>query len=213
MRYDAVLFDMDGTVMETAPGVINGFKYALNKLNIPFPDVPERLFLGPPLDYSLREYVLLPEKLIPEAVRQYRVYYNDIGIMECKVYEGVRELLELLNARGVKCLVASSKPEPFVNRILRSFGLDGLFFFAAGSDINGKWGTKEEVIKRALRLGEVKDASRCLMVGDRYYDINGAKALGIDSCGILWGYGVREEFEESGATYIVEKPKEIADII
>ena len=66
---------------------------------------------------------------------------------------------------------------------------------------------------RALRLGGVADASRCLMVGDRYYDIDGATALGIDSCGILWGYGVREEFEKSGATYIVEKPKEIPDLI
>lgn len=213
MKYDTLLFDMDGTVMETAPGVINGFKYALGQMGLSFPEVPERLFLGPPLDFSFREYVKLPEELIPEAVRQYRVYYNATGIMECEVYEGLRELLSALNEFGVKCLVASSKPEPFVNRILKEFGLDSFFFFAAGSDLGGKWGAKHEVIARALTEGKVADISRCLMVGDRSYDILGAKRIGMDSCGVLWGYGTREELEKFGADYIVERPMEVVGII
>lgn len=213
MKYDTLLFDMDGTVMETAPGVIKGFKYALSQMGLSFPDVPERFFMGPPLEYSFREFVKLPEERIAEAIRLYRVYYNATGIMECEVYEGLRELLGRLNELGVKCLVASSKPEPFVNRILKQFGLDGYFFFAAGSDLGGRWGEKHEVIARALEEGEVTDVSRCLMVGDRSYDIIGAKKMGMDSCGVLWGYGTREEFEESGAEYIAQKPMEVVDIL
>lgn len=213
MRYDTLLFDMDGTVMKTERGVIGGFRYALRELGRPFPPVPERLFMGPPLTFSFREYCDIPEELIDEAVRQYRVYYNAGGIMECEVYPGVGELLEKLTDRGVKCLIASSKPEIYVNRILEKFGIDRYFAFASGSDIGGKWGTKEEVITRALDMAGVTDASRCLMVGDRLYDVKGAAAFGMDSCGVTWGYGTREELFEAGATYVVDRAEEVPALI
>lgn len=214
MRYDTVLFDLDGTVSKTDPGVLNSVRYSLGVLGYPFPtDVPERLFMGPPLEFSFREYCHIPDELNAEAVRQYRVYYTDRGIYECELYPGIRELLERLRARGVKLLVASSKPEAFVRRILEKFGADGLFDFIGGADFEGKRSEKPEVIDYTLKMAGVTDVKRALMVGDRKYDILGARDFGMDSCGVLFGYGDCAELTEAGATYIVDNALDIERIV
>lgn len=212
MRYTTILFDMDGTVMETGPGVLNGIKYALKTLHCPFPAVPERLFLGPPLDFSFREYCQLPEEQIPEAIRLYRVYYAEKGIFECRPYPGITELLVHLRAKGARLLVASSKPELYIREILERFGLLQLFDFIGGADLEGKRGGKNEIIAYTLSSGGVADVNKALMVGDRKYDILGAKRFGLASCGVLFGYGDREELSAAGADYLVEEALEIEGI-
>ena len=213
MRYDTILFDFDGTVMETGPGVLNAVRYALGKLGCPFPAVPERLFMGPPLEFSFREYCRLPEAEISEAIRLYRVYYDETGLYECDLYPGMRELLRSLRAKGARLFTASSKPEEFVRRILVRFDCLDAFDFIGGADFAGTRSTKTEVLAYTLRAGNVTDRSRALMVGDRKYDILGAKAFQLASCGVLFGYGDREELLEAGADWLAETAEDIERIV
>ena len=211
--YDTVIFDMDGTVTETGRGVLNSVQYALDALGYPMPDVPRRLFMGPPLAYSFATYCGLPPELIDEAIRLYRVYYTDKGIFECALYDGMEELFIRLRGEGKKMLIASSKPEMFVKRILEHFGALSYFDFVGGADMAETRSEKPDVLRYTLAEAGVTDLDGAVMVGDREHDILGAKEVGIDSIGVLYGYGERDEFIKAGATHIAATPREVGDIV
>ena len=213
-KYDAVLFDFDGTVADTGKGIFNGVYHVLDSMGIDPPE-PEKLryFIGPPLHESFRSVFGFNEEECKAAVATYREYYSAKGIFELTMYDGMEELFRKLKARGIKLGISSSKPEIFLLRIVDKFGLSELFDTVKGSDIDYIHSDKSLIIRRATEAMNLPGSAKVLMVGDRCFDINGAKKAGVDSAGVLFGYGSREEFEEAGADYIVVKADELFGII
>jgi phosphoglycolate phosphatase len=212
-KYDAVLFDFDGTVADTGKGIFNGVFRVLDAMGIDPPE-PEKLryFIGPPLHESFRTVFGFDEEQCNAAVVTYREYYSAKGIFELTLYDGMEELFRKLKARGIKLGISSSKPEVFLKRIVENFNLTDVFDVVTGSDINYIHSDKSVIIKRAMEMLNLPADAKVLMVGDRCFDINGAKKTGVDSAGVLFGYGSREEFEEAGADYIVADADELFEI-
>lgn len=212
--YDTFFFDLDGTITDSAPGITNSVIYALKKYGIEENDY-EKLckFIGPPLDVSFQEYYGFSKEQSLEAIEYYREYYKDKGIFENSVYDGFEEVVKQLKEAGKRLIVATSKPEPFARRIIEHFGLSPYFDYVAGMELDGRRGSKEEVINYALEACGIKDKSKVLMVGDRRHDVIGARAAGIACLGVLYGFGTREELEAAGAAYIIERPEEILNFI
>ena len=188
--------------------VINA--YSLKKYGITVEDKTELYkFIGPPLHESFEKFYGFSRDEAMQAVEYYREYYRDKGIYENVVYDGVEDLLKTLFENGKKIILATSKPEVFAREILRYFNLEKYFYYSAGANLDGSRTDKAEVIEYALRECGVTDKSSAVMVGDREHDIIGANKNGLDSIGVLFGFGSREELESAGATYIAETVKDI----
>lgn len=220
MKYDIILFDLDGTLTDSALGITNAVKYALNKLDIEVRDSRELLcFIGPPLMDSFMKYYGFDWTKAEEAVRLYREYYKDRGIFESSVYAGIPECLDNLKNAGKKLVLATSKPQGFSERILEHFNLSKYFDLIVGATMDEKRTKKSEVIEYALeelkRSGIYSEGfkERILMIGDRENDIQGARVNGIDSMGVLFGFGSITELSEAGADYIVNTPDEISSFV
>ena len=209
-EYDTYLFDLDGTIIDSSPGIVASVLYALKKFGIVEPDKESLLrFIGPPLTESFQKFYGFSEEDSIQGVMYYRENYEAGGMLECSVYEGLEDTLKRLKAANKTIIVATSKPEVYARKILKHFELDQYFDYIAGMELDGGRGTKAEVIAYAFETCGIKDRSNVLMIGDREHDINGAKAMGVDSMGVLYGFGSREEFEAADATYIVETPNDI----
>ncbi len=212
--YNYILFDLDGTLTDPAEGITNSAAYALEKLGIINTDRTELYpFIGPPLYDSFREFCGLSHEDATKAVSFYRENFREKGIFENKVYDGIPEVLKALKAAGCKLSLATSKPDIFAEKILDHFDLLKYFDFIAASTLAGDRGTKADVVRYALEQLKVEDLSEALMVGDRKFDIEGAKECGIDSVGVIFGYGGREELAVAGATFLAEKPDDILRIV
>lgn len=200
-----ILFDLDGTLTDPGVGITNAVAYALERYSITVTDRTTLYqFIGPPLVDSFMEYYGFTEAQAQEAVAVYREYFSARGWAENAVYEGVEEMLQALRAAGKTLLVATSKPEVFATRILEHFGLDAYFQVICGAPMNPPKGYgKADVIREALTRADVTDLTTAVMVGDRHHDIDGARAVGLTSVGVLYGYGDREELEKAGADAIV----------
>ena len=210
---ETVLFDLDGTLTDSGLGITKGVQYALGQLGY---DVPPReslfSFIGPPLHKSFQRHCGVDEAGAAEAVRQFRVYYNEMGgILENEVYPGVRELLRDLKAAGKRLMVATSKPQAAAEKVMRHFGLDEFVPEIIGGTDDTR-NTKGKVIAYALREYGV-DPGTAIMVGDREHDIHGAAENGIPAIGITWGYGDRAELETAGAEAVFDTPAETVQYI
>lgn len=213
-KYEFILFDLDGTLTDPGLGITNSVMHALKKYGIEVEDRTSLYkFIGPPLIDSFEKYFGFSHEEAVKSVDYYREYYKYKGIYENKVYNGVDKLLEMICNNGKKIILATSKPELFAREILRHFGLDKYFLFAAGSTMSETRTNKAEVIEYALSECGITDKSAVVMVGDREHDIIGANKNGIDSIGVLFGYGSREELESAGATYIAETVEDIINFI
>ena len=211
--YTYILFDLDGTLTDSGPGIKNGFKYTFERFGMEIPsDDQLGKFVGPPLSESFGKIIGLNEEDTKKAISIYREYYFDKGVYENEVYPGIRELLEKLNAAGKKLIIATSKAEHGTNIVLDHFDLRKNFSFVSSSTENGRV-TKTDVIRYAIEQCHIDDLSSAVMIGDRKYDIESAKETGLDSIGVLYGYGDREEHMKAGATYIAETPEKIAEIL
>ena len=194
MNYQYILFDLDGTLTDPKLGITKSVAYALKSYGIQVDDLDSLLkFIGPPLQESFVKYYGFSEEQGAEAVEKYREYFKPYGIYENKVYDGVENMLTELVKCGKKVILATSKPTVFANVILEYFHLDKYFTCAVGSELDGSRVKKGEVITEALRQAGVTDKSLAVMIGDREHDILGAKENGIDSIGVLYGYGDRAE--------------------
>lgn len=218
MRYKYLLFDLDGTLTDSAEGIINSAIHSLKELGRDIPDYATlRRFIGPPLSYSYKEYCGMDEETVKEAIKLYRARYSTIGLFENAPYEGIPELLRQAKEAGFYLAIASSKPKPFVERILDKFQIAQYFDCIAGAELNGSRGTKEEVIEDAFAyIGIDKNPdlkSHTIMIGDRHYDINGAKEFGIDSIGVEYGFADPGELREAGATYVVATVAELKELL
>lgn len=205
-----ILYDLDGTLTDSARGIVNSFKYCLGELGIEGWDDKALLkFVGPPLRESFGVYLGMDESEIDNAIKIYRTYYADKGIFENSVYDGVPEALEKLRKAGYVQAVATSKPEVYAKKILEKFGLSEYFSDICGIPLGGESMTKAQVIAQSMERLGVTNKSTVVMVGDRDYDIKGAHLNGIPCIGVTYGYGSRAELESAGVEEIVESPAEI----
>ncbi len=209
-----IFFDLDGTLTDPALGITNSIMYALEQFGIRT-ERRENLykFIGPPLAQSLMEVYGFSQNRAEEALKNYRVYFERSGMFENKVYEGVAALLGSLQAAGARLVLATSKPEIFARRILEHFDLANYFYLIGGADMSGARVTKEAVLGYALaELGGVSPEDS-VMVGDRKYDVAGAAAFHIDTVGVTYGYGSRDELVQAGAKYIADSVPELQKIL
>lgn len=212
MIYEAVIFDFDGTICDTGIGIKKSAKYALDSFNIPSEDWQELdFFIGPPLLVTFQERYNQSASEADELVIKFRERYSKTGLYESELYNGIENLLSGLKANGIKIGIASSKPQDFVETLLDKFGIAKYFDSICAVSFNADCESKQSIISRCLTELNIP-ANKALMVGDRFYDIDGAKANLIDSVGVLWGYGNKFEFIESGAKYIAEKVDDIESI-
>ena len=213
-RYDTLFFDLDGTLTDPGQGITSAIMYSLEKLGLPVPERTELYkFIGPPLIGSYREFYGFSQEEAVRAAALYREYYGEKGLWENRVYDGIPALLAELKADGRQLCVATSKPEPFAVRIMERFDLARYFDHICGATMDEKRDSKHLVIEYALGVCGVTDRHSVLMVGDRKHDILGAKESGLDSMGVLYGYGNREEFAAAGADYVAETVADIGVIL
>jgi phosphoglycolate phosphatase len=200
-----LLFDLDGTLTNPKEGITKSVQYALNAFGIKVDNRDELCtFIGPPLKDSFMEFYNFSEEDAKKAVLFYREYFREKGMLDNKVYDGVEEVLKFFVKQGKKLYVASSKPEIFVRKILEHFELDSYFTFMGGADLNGTRDNKADVIRYVMNECGLTDRFSMVMIGDRKHDILGAREVSIDSVGVLYGFGSRQELEEAGAGQIVE---------
>jgi phosphoglycolate phosphatase len=212
--YQYILFDLDGTLTNPEIGITSSVMYALEKFGVKVEDRKElHPFIGPPLSYSFQTYYGLSEADSELAIKYYRERFSVKGLYENEVYEGVEKLLQRLKESGKKLIIATSKPEEFTLKILEHFDLLKYFDYVAGATMDGSRGEKADVIRYAIEISGIQDRSQAIMIGDRKYDILGAKENGLDSIGVLFGFGDREELSEAGANYIAENVEDILKYI
>ena len=200
---DYILFDFDGTVFDTAEGITKCVQYALGKMGIEAELNELMCFAGPPLTEMFSLKYGMSESEAERATELYRERYRPIGWMECKPFDGMHDLLLKLRADGKKLAVATSKPTHLAQLILEHYNMTADFDLICGSEFDGTRGQKWEVIEYVLqRFGISPDEA--IMVGDRKYDVLGAKKCGLDCIGVRFGYAEPNELEEHGAVYIAE---------
>ncbi len=214
MKYKFVLFDLDGTVTDPFEGIANSIIHALDKFGMDEPD-PSRLaaFIGPPLVDSFVKYYGFSHGCALAAIGYYREYYADKGIFECRLYDGIEALLRRLKENGVKVVMATSKPEVFAEKLMKHYGIDDCFYKICGATLTEKRTAKDEVIAYALETAGVTDKADVIMVGDRKFDVDGAKKNGIDSVGVGYGYGNEAEQLAARPTYYARTVAELESIL
>lgn len=204
-----ILFDLDGTLTDSFTGVSNAIMYALKKSGYRVPDRAElKPFMGPPLPESFMKYFGMTQEQAMAMLADYRVYYAEKGWAENAVYAGIPRVLDKLKKSGYGLLVATSKPEYFSRKIIEHFSLDAYFDFIAGATLDNSRNEKADVIAHALASLGIS-AAEAIMVGDRRYDVIGAKQIGLRSIGVLYGYGDENELRSAGADFIAETPEDI----
>ena len=210
-----ILFDLDGTITDSSEGITKSVQHALKKLGIEENDQAMlRRFIGPPLDESFEKFYGFDKEKALKAVDYYRERYSDKGIYENVLFDGIADMLEGLKSDGYIIALATCKPEIYVPRILEYFNVDKYFDVAVGSELEGGERRHKNQVRLAAAgladtgsLSETK--SQSIMIGDRKDDILGAKASGIDSMGVRYGFAEEQELEIAGADYIVETVEDI----
>ncbi|MCH4889096.1 HAD family hydrolase [Acidaminobacter sp. JC074] len=210
--YNTILFDLDGTITDSAPGITRAAAYALKKYGIQYENFEDlRFFVGPPLIDSFRKYDEISDPM--EAVAFFREYYSEKGIFECDVFKGIEIMLKKLKDMNKRLIIATSKPEAFAVKILKHYDLDAYFDFIAGATMDETRIKKSDVIDYALKSNNIGDSKGLVMIGDRHHDIEGANLHHLDSIGVLYGYGDFEELKKAGATYIVKDVNELESLL
>lgn len=207
-----ILVDLDGTITDSRCGITNCIKYVLDALERPIPAEQELLkFIGPPLVVGFQENLGMTREEAVWATEKYRERYNTIGLFEAAIYPGIAEVLAMLQRQGKIISLATSKPEETSVRILEHFGLLSYFKETTGATMDGSRDSKEDVIREALRRLHVteEEKDQVLMIGDRRQDIKGAKACGISSLGVYYGFAEPGELEAAGADYVVQDMEEL----
>lgn len=210
-----ILFDLDGTLTDSGPGIIRCVQYALKKMGQPVPKAEElSCFVGPPLLEQFMAYAGFSRKEAEQAVRYYRERYNCKGIFENALYPGIPGMLSRLGEAGFRLGVASSKPEVYVRQILEHFRVIQYLDPIAGSELDGRRTDKSEVIEEALKRAAYENKrEHVIMCGDRCYDAIGAAEHGLRFAGVSYGYGSAEELESAGAGQIADSVEELEKLL
>lgn len=210
-KYNYILFDLDGTLTDSADGIINSVLYALNQYGIKENDRKKLMtFVGPPLTESfVNQYGVLREDAAGILTQYYREYFSERGWKENRVYEGIPEVLKVLKDAGKHLILATSKPEVFARKILEHFDLTQYFETIGGAALDGSISSKGEVINYVMKQVGREHTGEMIMVGDRKHDVIGAREQGLPCVGVLYGYGGREELEAAGADAICETVEDL----
>ena len=208
---EVILFDLDGTITDSAEGITKCIQYALGHFGIEEPDLKKlECFIGPSLKEQFMKYSNLSEKQAETAISLYRERYVKTGIYENRLYDGIESVLRLLRAKDKTLGIASAKPTIYVKQVLEYFNLTQYFSVIVGAELDGKRSDKAEVIEYALELlGMQNHRSDVLMVGDRASDVTGALRCGIQCIGVAYGYGGIYELETAGAIYIAQTVEDL----
>lgn len=211
--YDTILFDLDGTLTNPFMGITNGVIYALEHMGREIPPRESlKSFIGPPLLDEFKRRFEMSDAQAAEAAQLYREYYFEKGLFENELIDGTLEVLEKIHTSGRRIFLATSKPQVSAVRILRHFGIDGYFDFVGAATLDGKIGTKTEVLRYVLENTGAQPPE-CVLVGDRMHDIIGAHEVGMKCIAVLVGFGDRAEFEEYGADYVAETLSDVLKFI
>lgn len=214
MKKKYILFDLDGTLTDSQDGIMNAIEYSLKTYGITVQDRNSlRPFLGPPLSESMQKYYGFDRIKAVEAVERFREYYNTRGLFENRIYPGVETMLKTVRDAGCRLFVATSKPEQVAQEILEHFGLAEYFDYIGGATPDDSRVKKADVVRYVLDMAKIARPLEAVMVGDRKHDILGARQNGLESVGVLYGYGDRQELEEAGADYLAEQAADIAKFL
>ena len=214
MNKQYILFDLDGTLTDPALGITNSIMHAITKMNLE-PQKREDLyvFIGPPLHESFMNYFHLSSEDADLAVENYREYFSVTGLFENDPYPHINEVLAYLKNKGYQLALATSKPEIFAKQILEKFDMIEYFDVVKGSKLNDRSENKTRIMKEAMDFFNDSDLSKYVMIGDRKFDMNGATDLGIDGIGVTYGYGSKEELEESKAKIIIDDCTQLKEVL
>ena len=213
-KYDYVIFDFDGTVVDTGEGILKSLQYSFREMGREVPELDDlKKFIGPPIYYSYTTYYGVSEEEVGEYIKKYRERYKVKGIYECELYDGMTQLLDSLKAEGIKIGIASSKPMHLIYSVADYLKITDKFDAIVGVKIDdSNHSSKTQLVLDAMTEMGATDKSKVMMVGDRLYDIDGAAGAGVDSCGAIWGYGNEEEFRAHNATYIAYKTTDVYEL-
>lgn len=208
-----IIFDLDGTIIQSGEGIIKSFEYSLAKMGLEVPNVKElEKFIGPPLEDTFRNSLGFTEQEADRALFFYREHYAKSGKSMNKIYAGVEETIKELSKEHVLA-VGTSKLEESARDIIKYFDLEKYFAFVGGAAMDGSRNTKAKVLKYVLENIGGYDSEETYMIGDRFYDIKGAKELNLKSIGVKWGYGEEKELIDAGADYIVNNTDELKELV
>lgn len=202
VKFNPIFFDLDGTITDSEQGIIKSVQYALEYFDISVEQEKLIPFIGPPLRDSFAQFFPDDQNKVNEAISKYREYYSERGIFENRLYDGARELLQHLTECGQTLALATSKPEPFAERIVEHFNIASYFACVAGAQLNGPRNNKPAVLQYACQRLGVSPSFDCIMVGDRKYDVLGAHEVGMPCAAVLYGYGPESELIQAGADWI-----------
>lgn len=213
MRFDLALFDLDGTLTNSGPGIIDCVSRVLEEMGRPaLPPETLRKFIGPPLYDSYVTFCHMTPEEAQKGIDRYRALYRAGGVFNNGVYDGIFPVLEELRAEGKLLAVATSKPEPMALDVLSHFGLKKYFDVISAADESERGNGKEELIVPVLEKLSVVP-SRAVMIGDTKYDASGARNAGTQFLGVLYGFGTEEEMRSEGGTVFARTPADITRLL
>lgn len=213
-KKEYLLFDLDGTITDPGIGITKSVQYSLRHFGINVENLRDlSKFIGPPLRDSYKNFYGFDDESAELAVKKYREYFADTGIFENTLYDGMDSLLKHQRDIGKKLVIATSKPAVFAERILEHFHIAEYFSFVAGSELDGRRSIKSEVIQYAIDNVKIISVCNAVMIGDREHDIFGAKAVGMESIGVLYGYGNLQEHQNAGADRTAESVEQLDEIL
>ncbi len=208
--YEYYFFDFDGTLCDTTEGIFNSIIYSLKCFGIEENDREKlKFFVGPPLFESYKKIYNVSDDDALWLIEKYRERYKEKAAEESLIYDGIKALLEELKRRGKKIAIASSKPQKFVDEISVYHDIYKYYDFISAESFKNNHSSKEDLINICLDFFGNPPKEKVVMVGDRFYDIDGAKAVGIDSAGAIYGFGTVEELTQAGATHLLYKPEDL----
>ena len=209
-----LFLDLDGTLVDSKIGITRCVNHALEKLGHRARDEQDLIgMIGPPLSKGFPPLLGTDdETLIAEAIALYRERYDEIGIFESELFDGIAEVLELLNSRGCRMYLVTAKPEPYAVRILAHFAIDHLFGGVFAPTLQDRQDGKGHLIRRLLASDSL-DHRESAMIGDRDRDIWAGRENSVTTVGVLWGYGSREELTASGADLLADSPANLLDVV
>lgn len=217
IKYKYVLFDLDGTVSESAGGIRKSLEYAITSLKKPLPNLDDyTLYIGPPLIDTFKNICGFSDEDCQSGMVLYRDFYNEKGKYINKLYSGIENVLKILKANGVKTAVCSSKYEKFAEEIISILGVSNYFDVVCGSSFDGSRKDKKDLIPYAVEsLGGdfLKDRDKTVMLGDTYFDARGARLCGVDFVGVEYGYGSKKQMEDEGAEVFAKTPEDIIKLL
>lgn len=207
--YDLIIFDLDGTIINSEKGIYDCLKYAFKKNGISY-NGSYKKFIGPPFTYSLPLYVGADSALTDKLTADYREEYNRGGVYECVLYKGIKPLMKALFDSGKTIALATSKPEYFAQKILQKKRIAKYFTCVSGATFDGKTAAKDWVLSKVLNS---VNCSNPVLIGDTVFDCNGAKAKNIDCIGVTYGFGLKKDLLHAGAVKTVDTVKQLQNLL